>query len=216
MALQKYTDTLIRGFQTSPNGAVGHHRVALRVNQAIDAFTELNGDRSRTKGEKALFYKQLQEQHGKAIKADLETFRAELNARIEAHTQAAEKALTGVSMAEAVQIVVGLKQAGLNADALRATIADSKEIAVAMARVPSALSGFAPETVKQAAMKHFPELVAEDESLDRDCSAFKSLENVVAKTIMEIGMNVDEQALADRFDPSRLDPPQDPATVSAE
>lgn len=216
MALSKFTESLIRGFQTSPAGAAAHHAVGLRINQAIDVFDAINADKSRTKGEKAPLYKQLQEKHGADINRSLERFRAELNARIEAHTQAAEKALTGVSMAEAVQIVVGLKQAGLNADALRATIADSKEIAVAMARVPSALSGFAPETVKQAAMKHFPELVAEDESLDRDCSAFKSLENVVAKTIMEIGMNVDEQALADRFDPSRLDPLQDPATVSAE
>ncbi|MCY9822473.1 hypothetical protein [Aeromonas media] len=212
MALSKFTDTLIKGFQTSPAGAAAHHAVALRINNAIDVFDALNADKSRPKSEKAVMYKQLQDQHGGDIRKSLARFHDDLSARADNLAQAADKALTSVSMAEAVQIVVGLKQAGLSADAIRATIADSKEIAVAMARVPSALSGFEPEVATRAALKHFPELVADEDAIRRDLSAYQSLERVVAKTIMEIGMNVGEQALAARFDPSRLNP----TTESAE
>ena len=49
MALSKFTETLIRGFQTSPAGAAAHHAVGLRINQAIDVFDAINADKSRTK-----------------------------------------------------------------------------------------------------------------------------------------------------------------------
>ena len=210
MALTKYTDTLIRGFQTSPAGAAAHHRVALRVNQAIDAFTALNCDRSRTNGEKSLFYKRLQEQHGKAIKADLETFGKELLARTDAHEAKVAKVLNSVSLADAVQIVAGLKAAGLTAEQFRSAIADSGEIAVAMARVPQALSGLTPEVATAAALNHYPDLLAEAAANERDFSAYSSLSNVVDRTIREIGMNVDEQALASRFDEAALAPQPEP------
>ncbi|MBL0600517.1 MULTISPECIES: hypothetical protein [Aeromonas] len=212
MALTKYTDTLIRGFQTSPNGAVGHHRVALRVNQAIDAFNGLNADTTRSRSEKAPLYKQLQEQHGKAIKADLDKFGNELLARTDAHEAKVAKVLNSVSLADAVQIVAGLKAAGLTAEQFRSAIADSGEIAVAMARVPQALSGLSADVATAAALNHYPDLLAEAAANERDFSAYSSLSNVVDRTIREIGMNVDEQALASRFDEAALAPRPEPKT----
>jgi len=55
-------------------------------------------------------------------------------------------------------------------------------------------------------------LLAEAAANERDFSAYSSLSNVVDRTIREIGMNVDEQALASRFDESKLSPDAAPKT----
>lgn len=206
MALQKFMPTGMAGFNTSTAGAVGHHRVAYRINNAIDVFEALNKDTSRTRSEKAVMYKQLQEKHGRAIKADYELMGKELLQRTENYEQQVEKVLTSVSLADAVQIVAGLKAAGLKADQLMSAVADSKEIAVAMARVPQALSGMTPEISKAAAIKHYPQLVELGEENQRDFSSYSSLGKVVDSTILQIGMSVDEIALAKRFNPEALNP----------
>lgn len=214
MALSKFTLSLMNGVGTSTSGAIAHSRTAIRVNAAIDAFNMLNADTSRTRSEKAPLYKKLQEQHGRAIEADLERFASELLQRTENYEQQVEKVLSSVSLADAVQIVAGLKAAGLKNDQLLSAVADSAEIAVAMARVPQALSGLTPDVAKAAAIKHYPALVQLGEENERDFSSYSSLSRVVDKTVLTIGMNIDQQALAARFDESKLAPQPEPKTMA--
>lgn len=216
MALQKFTQTLMNGIGTSPAGAVAHHRVAIRINTAIDAFESINRDASRTKSEKAVFYKQLQEQHGRAIQADLDKFAHELMARTESYEAGVSKVMNSVGLADAVQIVAGLKAAGLSSEQLLSAVRDSSEIAVAMARVPQALSGLTPDVATAAVVKHHPQLAQLGEENQRDFSSYESLSRVVDRTIAHIGLNVDQQALAERFDEAKLSPDPVPKTVAQE
>lgn len=214
MALSKYTETLIRGFNTSLVGAANHHSAALRINNAVDTFDMLNADNSRTRSEKAPMYKKLQEKHGKAINDAVARMGKDILSRTETYEGKVSKVMTSMSLVESVQLVASLKAAGLSTDQIRATIADSAEVAVAFARAPQALTGFSKEVAQSAALKHFPELTEEEAELSRDYSAFQSLSKNAEKTIREIGYNIDEQALAARFDESALDPKAEPVTAA--
>lgn len=216
MALSRIPNTLIRGFQTSDNGAVGHHRVAIRINNAIDVFDALNADKTRSRAEKAPLFKQLQTQHGEAIRKDMDRFHRELLARADHHAAQAEKVLNSIDMAAAVQIAVGLKSAGLSSDQVLEAVHNSREIAIALARVPTVLSGMSTAVAVKAAMKHHPELVEAEAELQRDLDAYKSIERVASNTILQLGMSVDELALAERFNPEALNPTPEPKTVAQE
>lgn len=206
MALQKITQTLLGGFQTSPSGRVEHSRVALRINNAIDAFESLNRDRSRTKSEKALMYAELQDRHGRAIKADLDRFGAELLKRTDYFDAKVDAVLKSVSLKDAVQTIANLKAAGMNSQQLAEAAHENPEIAVCMWRSPSGLSGWSEPVAKAAALRHHPEILELAEQNQNDYKSYESICRVADQTILTIGMDIDKQALAERFDPAKLSP----------
>lgn len=212
----KYTSNLLGGFQTSPGAAVHHTKAAIRINEAYAKREALNGDKTRSKGEKSPMFKKLSEQYDKALASSLDAYQKFLGEQLDAHEKAEAAMLNRVSLVDAVQIVASLRAAGLNGDALSKAAAGNVEIATAMARVPSELSQWSADTAKATLLRHYPDHVAAVEQLEHDYRAFQSLQKTAAQTVRELSYDVDEQALQSRFDAESLEGELGAPSTSAE
>lgn len=204
MAISKYTITLMQGFGTTPAFGVLHHKTAATFNRAIDMRSGIDADRSRSRSEKATLYRELQTSTAKALEKSLKDMLGQMNARSDKLDAEKASIKSGLKMAEAIQIVAALRGAGFDTAAITDMAKDSKDVAVALNVVPSALSGLSPESAESVMLKHFPELVQAESELAADFSAYKSLERNVSLLNTELVVSIDSSALETRFDESQL------------
>lgn len=207
-----YTSNMLRGFGTSAHVQDHHYRAALKVNDAIAMHKALMSDRTRTRSEKSPMLAQLQKKLAQEAARDVQAMRNNLEARhIELEKREAA-VLASMTMADALALTNAMK--GLTASEMVAATRENRELALAMAIVPSSLSGFSKDqAVKTLIDAHYPDLKEANDAIAGDLRAFDSLERNVENVVRELGNDVDWNALESRFDPARLEVAPPPKTM---
>lgn len=208
-----YTSNLLRGFQTSPQVQEYHRITALRINASLLEHAAVMGDKTRSRGEKAPMLAKLSQKLEQDAQREIKAFRSNLEARIATLEKQKAEILKSMTMADALALTNAMK--GLEPGAMIAACRESRELSLAMAIVPSSISGFSKEQAVETLIDaHFPALKAENEAWDADATAFKSLERNVGDTVRRLSNDVDWGALESRYDEKRLEPTPHPKTMA--
>ncbi|BBS39112.1 hypothetical protein [Enterobacter roggenkampii] len=208
-----YTSNMLKGFGTSSHIQNMHYRAALKVNDAIETHKALLADRTRTKSEKAPMLAKLQKKLEAEAQRDIQNILNNLNARADELDKKEAEILSSMSMTDALSLTAAMK--GMDAGEMIAATRESKELALAMAIVPSALSGFSKDQAfKTLIDAHYPDIKAATDEMASDFRAYESLRNNVENTTREIGYDVDLKALESRFDENKLEVSPAPKTMA--
>lgn len=209
----KYTTNLLKGFGTSTHIQAMHYRAALKINDALTTHAALLADRTRTKAEKAPMLQKLQKKLSTEAMRDVDNIMHNIDQRSNQLEQKKADILASMPMTDALALVSAMK--GMSPTKMVDACHESRELALAMAIVPSTLSGFNKErAVETLIATHYPDIKTASDELDADYTAFTSLSNNVTETAKAIGFDVDHSALESRFDEKRLDVTPAPQTMA--
>lgn len=208
-----YTSNMLKGIGTSKHVQEMHYRAALKVNYAMEQHRLVMADATRTKSEKAPLLSQLQRKLETEAARDVLAMRNNINARLTELQTREDAILAGMSMVDALALVSAMK--GLDASQMIAAAKESRELSLAMAIVPSQISGFSKDQAMATLIAtHHADIKEAQDALDGDISAFASLERNVENVVRTLGFDVDLKALESRVDPSKLEITPPPLTMA--
>ncbi len=208
-----YTRNMLKGFGTSIHVQEHHYRAALKVNAALADHKALLNDRTLNRAQRSPMVAKLQHKLQTEAARDVKAMENNLAKRLDEIERQEAAILASMPLAEALTLTQAMK--GLDASEMIAATRENKTLALAMAIVPSSLSGFSKDqAMKTLIDAHYPDLKEANDALEGDLKAYESLARNVDTVVRELGNDLDVQALNSIFDPKRLDVTPTPRTMA--